>query len=408
MLHSVLHFIFKHPFVNANINRAYWDLAADIAIENIIGDCRLNQVATARDREQSDYLNELKRQLPLITAEKVYRYLLDNCWSEKQLACLGRLFIQDDHALWYHESDQSADVDVPNNDKEIRAERGDFLDRISLGTGKKNEIDRKQREKPEMLNIKLKARWDDISERVKTDLETISQEWGNQSASFMQNILDVNRDRYDYAAFLKKFAVLGEAMQVNDDEFDYGYYTYGLNLYGNIPLVEPLEYKEVKRIKDFVIAIDTSASCAGETIQLFLEKTYSILQQAESFFRRINIHIIQCDAEIQSDYRIASRKEFGDYIKNMHIQGLGGTDFRPVFAYVDELIKEDVFGNLKGLIYFTDGFGVFPAHKPPYQTAFVFLNENVSYPEVPPWAVKLILRTDDLLEIVPEEKVRQA
>lgn len=37
-------------------------------------------------------------------------------------------------------------------------------------------------------------------------------------------------------------------------------------------LIEPLEYKEDKVIKDFVIAIDTSGSCAGELVKKFLNK----------------------------------------------------------------------------------------------------------------------------------------
>ena len=66
--------------------------------------------------------------------------------------------------------------------------------------------------------------------------------------------------------------------------------------YGNIPLIEPLEYKEVKKVRDFVIAIDTSGSCAGEVVQKFLDKTYSLFTQQENFFKKINLHIIQCDA----------------------------------------------------------------------------------------------------------------
>ena len=48
----------------------------------------------------------------------------------------------------------------------------------------------------------------------------------------------------------------------------------------------------------------------------------------------------------------------------MKIKGLGGTDFRPVFNLVDKLILDKEFTNLKGLIYFTDGYGDFPAQKP--------------------------------------------
>ena len=62
-----------------------------------------------------------------------------------------------------------------------------------------------------------------------------------------------------------------ETMKINDDEFDYVFYTYGLKLYKKMPLVEPLEYKEVKRIKEFVIAIDTSGSVNDKMIaQIFV------------------------------------------------------------------------------------------------------------------------------------------
>ena len=149
----------------------------------------------------------------------------------------------------------------------------------------------------------------------------------------MQNLREVNREKYDYTAFLKKFAVRGEAMRINDEEFDYVYYTYGLKLYKKMPLVEPLEYKEVKRIREFVIAIDTSGSVAGEQVQTFLQKTYNILKSTESFFSKINVHILQCDATIQEDAKITSQDEFDEYLKGMKLRGLGGTDFRPVFMW---------------------------------------------------------------------------
>ena len=80
----------------------------------------------------------------------------------------------------------------------------------------------------------------------------------------------------------------------------------------------------------------------------------------------------------------------------MQIRGLGGTDFRPVFQYADKLIAEKEFANLKGLIYFTDGFGAFPAQKPGYETAFVFIDNEINNYEVPPWAIKLVLRKNEI------------
>ena len=189
---------------------------------------------------------------------------------------------------------------------------------------------------------------------------------------------------------------MGEAMKINDDEFDYIFYTYGLTRYKNIPLIEPLEYKEEKRIKEFAIAIDTSGSTSGDLVQRFIQKTYNILKQEESFFTKINLHIIQCDAEIQEDCKITSQEEFDRYISSMTIRGLGGTDFRPVFSYVNHLLEIKEFKNLKGLIYFTDGYGTFPNKRPDYYTAIVYIDDGLNNPQVPAWAIKLILKPEEI------------
>ena len=129
-----------------------------------------------------------------------------------------------------------------------------------------------------------------------------------------------------------------------------------------------------------------------------MQKTYNILKTTESFFSKINLHIIQCDADVQEDVKITSQEEFDKYLKTMQIRGLGGTDFRPAFEYVDRLIQDKEFTNLKGLIYFTDGYGVFPKRKPEYDTAFVFVDDAYNNPDVPPWAIKLVLQRDEIQE----------
>ena len=86
-------------------------------------------------------------------------------------------------------------------------------------------------------------------------------------------------------------------------------------------------------------------------------------------------------------------------LKHMKLKGFGGTDFRPAFAYVDKLCSEKVFKKLKGLLYFTDGYGTYPASRPAYQTAFVFFEENYYDRQVPPWAIKLLIGPDDLQEV---------
>ena len=87
-----------------------------------------------------------------------------------------------------------------------------------------------------------------------------------------------------------------------------------------------------------------------------------------------------------------------DYMEHLELYGDGGTDFRPAFEWVDRLLEQHEFHNLKGLIYFTDGFGIYPQKMPPYKTAFVFMQDNYRDVDVPVWAMKLILDEDDLTE----------
>ena len=52
----------------------------------------------------------------------------------------------------------------------------------------------------------------------------------------MQWRITAIRDDVDYRAFLRRFAAPREVAAVDADAFDYGFYSYGLRLYGNMPL----------------------------------------------------------------------------------------------------------------------------------------------------------------------------
>ena len=80
------------------------------------------------------------------------------------------------------------------------------------------------------------------------------------------------------------------------------------------------------------------------------------------------------------------------------LKGFGATDFRPVFEYVDKLTKQGEFENLKGLIYFTDGYGIYPERMPDYDVIFAFLDEDENRAPVPPWSMKVVLESDLLEE----------
>ena len=167
-------------------------------------------------------------------------------------------------------------------------------------------------------------------------------------------------------------------------------YLYGLEHYGNMPLIEHLEYQEVNRMEELVIAIDTSGSCSAATVRRFMEETYGILSDHENFFRKMNLYIIQCDSFIQDVIHVTCEDDWKNYLTHITIHGRGGTDFRPVFAYVQDLRNTGALRNLKGLLYFTDGDGIYPERPTDYQTAFIFYREKALHQKVPVWHISYI------------------
>ena len=370
-LHLVLHCVFRHMYIHSLVDRPLWDLACDIAVEGVIASLSVPCAVSRRQERQADVLAAMAEEIRPLTAEGIYSYFQNQ--PPEDLAELQALFWGDDHTLWYGRKGEGPG-------------KGEDKNRSANGKGGKDDAE----------SAPLESVWKEIARRMQVDIETFVQRQGVTPGALAQHLREINRERYDYTAFLRKFAVRGEVMKLDLDEFDSIFYTYGLQLYGRMPLIEPLEYKEVKRIREFVVAIDTSGSVSGELVQTFVQKTYNILKSTESFFSKINLHILQCDAAVQEDVKITSQEEFDAYLKGMAIRGLGGTDFRPVFAHVDALLAQGEFTNLKGLIYFTDGYGTFPARKPGYDAAFVFVEEGVNNYDVPPWAIKLVLRKNEI------------
>ena len=306
-----------------------------------------------------EFYGRLQKKIKVLNAESIYHTMQKMELSEIEYERLCREFCRDDHSRWEKEDEKKS----PNPNR-----------------NRKND-------------------WDDKREKMQAEMEAFSNEAADDSKELMDQLAVENRERYDYRKFLRKFSVLKETVQIDPDAFDYVFYNYGMQLYGNMPLIEPLETKEVRRIEDFVVVIDTSMSCSGELVKKFLEETYGVLAQSESFFKKVNIHILQCDDKVRQDVKIESEEDLRNYMDHMELHGMGGTDFRPAFLHVDQMIKAGKFSRLRGLLYFTDGYGTFPVKMPPYDTAFVFMRDNYTDADVPPWAMKVILDPESMEDV---------
>ena len=358
-LHMVFHCIFRHLFRPCPEDRELWNLSCDMAVEALIDGMHHRSIRMGVHPFRRAVYDELRKTLKVLTAEGIYRELKKADYRPEQRARMVQEFCIDDHTYW----------PAPPEEEGPKP--------------------------PSPLMAKLKKHWKDVSDRMQTEF-SIGREAGTEDGDLSDELAVENRERYDYRTFLKKFAVLKEEMQIDPDSFDYVFYSYGLRMYGNMPLIEPQEWKETHKIEEFVIVIDTSMSCSGDLVRKFLEETYHILAETESFFRKVHIRILQCDDAVRADQLITTGEELKQYMDHLQLYGDGGTDFRPAFTYVQQLIDQGEFKNLKGLLYFTDGKGTFPRKRPPYDAAFILFREDYKEVSVPPWAIRLMLDEEDL------------
>jgi predicted metal-dependent peptidase len=111
------------------------------------------------------------------------------------------------------------------------------------------------------------------------------------------------------------------------------------------------------------------------------------------------MYILQCDDAVRDAEHITSQEDFERYLREKKINGLGQTDFRPVFEYVDRLIAEGKLHDLRGVLYFTDGKGRFPARAPEYDVAFIIHNDSLTDTWVPDWAMKIEMPAEEIMNL---------
>ena len=423
--HVLAHCLLLHPFVGRGVDPACWDLACDLVAEDMAREL-MGHRPGERGREVDEALDEVARELgPSPSAERIYRRLVEGGFAGSRERW-ARILLVDDHSAWHRAGDRDQEAAgsgrgegdgaspqsgpqgkgegrVPEDGRNAEgkpSEAGAGRDAPGEG-GTGGETDgapqasdgHQAASTPTDSELQAaRERWERAGRSVRVDLQTLSRKRGTRLGGLVHQLEVSDHEQVDYREFLRQFATSSEELHVSDDEFDYVFYTYGLSLYGDTPLIEPLEYRDERRIRDFVIVIDTSSSVTHEVVQAFVDATYDVLASESSFSQRVNVHIVQADQRVQSDAKITSLADLDRWRRQVKLRGLGGTDFRPAFRYVSELAGAGEFSDLAGLIYFTDGWGIYPTRMPPYKAAFVFYDEDHRPELVPPWAIQLTLR----------------
>ncbi|MBO6263406.1 MAG: hypothetical protein J6N93_03935 [Clostridia bacterium] len=351
-LHALSHVLLLHPFEKKGGEN--FDVAADIAVGYILDEMGMAFGERGQAAERKAVYKSIIKQYKVFNTRAAQFFLTDK--SDAEIKKLSKLFTLCDHSVWKDDKNTETNFSMPSVGGEEELKKAESLWR-EIASG--------------LISNELIA---------PTVSKVISASVGG---------------KYDYRKFLKWFLSSNERIKSNEDEFDYIYYCLGLSRYGNMPLIENLEYRDDKNFSDVVIAIDTSGSTEGEPVARFLEETYSVVSQAMSAGEKLNFRIIECDSEIRDDITVKGDADFKERMASFELKGGGGTDFRPVF---DRLIKDRRNGKkIKGLIYFTDGMGVYPTEEPPFKTCFALYGVDVWADKVPHFAYKIILGGEELI-----------
>ena len=212
-LHVVFHCVFRHLWLKGRREPQLWSLACDIAVENVIDSLNRASVKRPLTYVRQNAYQQITAEEKVVAAAPAYRWLTRQ--TPGVLRQLEREFVADDHRLW--------PKDAP--------------------------------EQPQQMPTPLPQKtWQKIGERMQTELDLRDKEAGEGADALKQQVKAANRSRRSYKDFLRRFCVMREEVKLDPDEFDLNFYTYGLSVYGNLPLIEPLETRESKKIEELALA----------------------------------------------------------------------------------------------------------------------------------------------------------
>lgn len=385
-LHMLLHCLFRHMFsAKEREDPELWDLCCDIAAESVVDSMSYDVITRPHSTFREEWYERLQDEVRILTAEKIYALFLSRERDYSVEEALRREFTVDDHSFWQRMEDEEDPASKPPGSPP--------------GAPPNREGEDGQQETQPSRDLKpvnpKEDEWKKNAEQIEADIEIMGKEKSQESGSLTRILRFESRKRTDYREFLQRFSISREEAGIDLDSFDYGFYYYGMELYGNMPLIEENEFREIRKVDSLVIAIDTSASCQKVLVQQFLNETADLLSGIGSFFQKTQIHLIECDDQVQNDLVITDLSQLQRYAEGFEVKGGFGTDFRPVFNYIEDLRAAGELENLKGLMYFTDGFGEYPKKPTDYDTAFVFWrDEELDDTGVPDWAIKLFIEPD--------------
>lgn len=298
MAHEVLHCANGHPWRREHRDAKLWNEACDMAINPIVIDAGMQLPEGALDG--SAYKG--------MSAEEIYSHLLQeqqNQPPQQQQSQGGGSQSQDDAGQEQAQDDFGCGEVVDCEDTAMPEAQAEWSAAV--------------------LNAAKQA-----------------QAMGRLPAGMERLVQEIKNPAQDWRAILRRFA------QQNATS-DYSW-TVPNGRYLHMGLYMPSLRSE--SMPPMVVAVDTSGSIDSLVVSQFTKEIAAIVEEMQPE----RVHVVYCDAEIQG----VDVFERGESIA-IEPKGFGGTDFRPVFKWVEE---EGITPSC--LVYLTDMAGTFPTHGPDY------------------------------------------
>ena len=318
MANGAMHSVLQHQHRTSGRTKWLWQTATDYVV---------NGMLVKNGMQPPEYAN-YEAKFDGMYAEEVYEILraemTDNSQHSMQQEEQQITDTDDKHAENLHmQKENTPDMNAENRQEEAHADEKE--ERAS--TADSDESNEEMKEQFEQIFQKLKRQGN-----LPADLELVVPEYFSHKVDWREFL-------YGYIASHAK-----STYSFTPPNMKY--------LYRGIYL--PSLSSDLLRI---IVAIDTSGSIDDTLLGTFLGEVSSLMQQYPNY----EIDLITADAKIQS-HKVFLPGETLEY----EISGGGGTDFRPVFEFIDREINYPTL-----LLYFTDGEGRFPDMEASYDVLWV-------------------------------------
>ena len=318
MANGAMHSVLKHQHRSSGRTNWLWQTATDYVVNGMLVKNGMQPPVYANYEDKFDGMY----------AEEVYELLRAEMNSDEELASTEERTEQIEEVDDVHAENLTAQADYEASEDAKEEQEGTSDDK------------KEEQTLPET---------EELSEEMKEQLEQIFQKLKRQD-SLPKDLHFVVPEYFSH--------------KVDWREMLYGYIaSYAKSTYTFVPPNMKYLYRGIylpslsSDLLRIVVAIDTSGSVDETLLAEFLGEINSIMQSYPNY----EIDVITADAKVQS-HKVFLPGESLDY----ELSGGGGTDFRPVFEYIDRTLNYPTL-----LLYFTDGMGTFPEQEPSYDVLWI-------------------------------------